>query len=165
MSDLWPCTKRNAAMLTDAGPEPLSSSVSPSVDDKIGPDVVVDTGPLNSASTNIVAEGLEHEQTSASSYLPDMTIPLPGSINDDGTENTDSPVSIIASEDSKERRDDHEGHDETLSGVGKGGGVGQEPPSDTPEMPVFLPEKVYCSKATAVIIRTTRGVRSHCPAR
>ncbi|KAF9646332.1 hypothetical protein BDM02DRAFT_254933 [Thelephora ganbajun] len=103
-SDFRPWTKRNTAILTGAAPEPLSSSVSPSVDDKIDPDVVVDIGPSNSASMNIIAEGLKHEQTSASSYLPDMTTPSPGFINDDGTANADLPVSIIALEDTEERR-------------------------------------------------------------
>ncbi|KAF9647673.1 hypothetical protein BDM02DRAFT_2526916 [Thelephora ganbajun] len=113
------------------------------VDDKIDLDVVVDTGPLNPAPMNIIAEGLEHEQTSASSYLPDMTIPSSGSINDGGTEDTGPPFSVIASEGSEEYRDGHERHDETQSGGG--GGVYLEPlrsaPSDVPEMHVSVPAR------------------------
>lgn len=135
-SDLWPWTKRNTAILMDAAPESLSSSV----DDKINPDAVVDIGPSGSASMDVTAENQEHNHTSPSSYLPDMATPSASSVNGDGTENTDSLVSIIASEDSEEHQDNDD-RNEPESGTGQGGPVGQEPPSpapsDVPEMPVF----------------------------
>lgn len=136
-SDLWPWTKRNTAILTDVAPESLSSSI----DYKIDPDAVVDIGPSRSASMNITVENQEHEHASASSYLPDMTSPSSSSVNGDGTENTDSPVSIIASEDSEEHQDNHDRNDEPESEIGHGEPVIQEPPSpapsDVPDMPVF----------------------------
>ena len=139
-SDLWPWTKRNTAILTDVAPESLSSN-----DDKVDPDAVVDIGPSSSASTNITTENQEDEDASASSYLPEMTTPSTSSVNGDGTENTDSQVSIIASEDSEEHQDNDDRIDEPESGTGQGEGVGQEPPSpapsDVPDMPVFPPAR------------------------
>jgi hypothetical protein len=139
-SDLWPWTKRNTAILTDVAPESLTSSI----DDKVDPDAVVDIGPSSSASVNVTAENQEDERASASSYLPDMTTPS-SSVNGDGTENTDSQVSIIASEDSEEHQDNYDEIDEPESGIGQGEDVGQEPPSpapsDVPDMPVFPPAR------------------------
>ncbi|KAF9642301.1 hypothetical protein BDM02DRAFT_3193521 [Thelephora ganbajun] len=80
-SNLWSWTKRNTAVLADVVPETPSPPVSPFVGGKIYPDVMVDIGPSNSASMTIIAEGLEPEQTSASSYLLDVITPLSGSIN------------------------------------------------------------------------------------
>ena len=134
-SDLWPWTQRNTALLADATPESISSCV----DDKIDPDAVVDIGPSNSALMDMAMESLEQEDAPTSSYLPDMTTPS-SSLNGDGTEHTDSQVSIIASDDSEEPQY-AERHDEYESGAGQGSSVGQEPPSpapsDVPEMPVF----------------------------
>lgn len=137
-SDLWPWTKRNTALLADGTPESLTSSV----DDKVDPEAVVDIGPSSSASMNITVEIPEHDHASGSSYLPDMTTPSSGSTNCAGTENTDSaPVSIIASEDSEEPQDSHEGYGQPGIRTGQGRSAGQEPPSpapsDVPEMPVF----------------------------
>jgi len=142
-SDFWPWTKRNTAILADAVPEPSPPLVPPTVDDKVDPDIVVDIGPSSPTPMDSVVEDQEHEQTFASSYLPDMTTPA-GSINGDGTENTEPSVSIIASEDSEEE-DGPEGRNEPESGVGEEGGESQAPPSpaasDVPEMPVFLPAR------------------------
>ena len=141
-SDFWPWTKRNTAILADAVPEPPSPSVSPTDDDKVGPDVVVDIGPSSPTPMDVVVEDQEHEQTFASSYLPDMTTPSE-SLNGDGTGSTEPPVSIIASEDSGE--DGREGRDGPETGEGEGGSESQAPPSpaasDVPEMPVFLPAR------------------------
>ena len=140
-SDFWPWAKRNTAILTDAVPEPSLSSMSPSVDDKVDPNTVVDIGPSSSAPLNIVVEDLDHEQAFPSSYLPDMTTPSSGSTNGDGTENTDPAVSIIASEDD----DGHDKHGGPESGAGERGNESKVPPSpapsDVPEMPVFLPAR------------------------
>ena len=140
-SDLWPWTKRNTEILTDAAPESFSSST----DNKVDPDAVVDIGPSRSPSMQIVTENREDEHASASSYLPDMTSPSSSSANGDGTENTDSQVSIIASDDSEERQDSHGRGDEPESGTGQEEPVGQEPPSpapsDVPDMPVFPPPR------------------------
>jgi hypothetical protein len=142
-SDLWPWTKRNTAILADSVHEPPQLSVSPSADDGVNPGGAAEIRPSSSAWTNVTGESPGYEQTLASSYLPDMTTPSSGSINDDGTENTDPPVSIIASEDSEGPDNGHEGHDEPGSGVV--GGRGQVPPSpapsEVPEMPVFSPAK------------------------
>jgi len=136
-SDLW-------AMLVDASPEPPSSPASPSVDGGVDPGALVKTGPSTSTSMDVLVEGPEHDQTLASSYLPDMSTSSPGSINGDGT-GTDPPVSIIASEDSEEPNDSHERRGEPESGTGKGEGEAQVPPSpapsDVPDMPVFQPTK------------------------
>ena len=140
-SDLWPWTKRNTAILVDAVHEPPPFSALPSADDEIDPDVA----PSSSTWTNVTAEDPEHEQSLTSSYLPDMTTPSSGSFNDDGTENTDPPVSIIASEDSEEPNNGHGRHDELESGTAEGRGQIQIPPSpapsEVPEMPVFPPAK------------------------
>ena len=147
-SDFWPWSKRNTAILADAAPEPSSaSSVAPSVDVEANPDIVVDIGPPDSTPEDAVVEDQEPEQTfaSSSSYLPDMTTPSSGSVNGGGTESTDPPVSIIASEDSEENRDGHERHLGVENGAGEGGSESQLPPSpaasDVPEMPVFLPAR------------------------
>ena len=143
-SDLWPWTKRNTAILADTVREPPAFSASPSNDDEVGPDVAVEIGPSGFAWANITMEDPDHERTSTSSYLPDMTTPSSGSIND-GTGSTDPPVSIIASEDSEEPNHGHERHDEPESRAAQGRGEGQVPPSpapsEVPEMPVFLPAK------------------------
>ena len=138
-SDLWPWTRRNAAILVDGLPEPPSPSVSPSIDNEVGTDPVVDIGPANSTSTNAVVEGSENERALSSSYLPDMATPSSGSVTGDGT---DPPVSIIASEDSEEQDSGHERNNERESRAGSEGQVPPSPaPSDVPEMPVFLPAK------------------------
>ena len=134
-SDFWPWTRRNTTVLADAVPEPPSSSASPSVDDdKVDRDIVVDIGPSSSVPVKIVVEDQEHESMS---YLPDMTTPPSGSVNGDDTENTESSVSVIASEDSGANDDGHERHG--------GNELNRVPPSpaasDVPEMPVFLPAK------------------------
>ena len=144
-SDFWPWTKRNTAILADAVPEPSSPLVSPTDDDNVGPDVVVDIGSSSPAPMDVVVEDQEHEQTFASSYLPDMTTPS-DSLNGDGSASTGPPVSIIASEDSVEGNGGHEGRDEPEIEVeGGGGNESQVPPSpaasDVPEMPVFLPAR------------------------
>ena len=140
-SDFWPWAKRSTTILSDAMSEPSPPSDSPSIDDKVDPDAVVDIGPSNSAPLNIVVEDLDHEQAFASSYLPDMTTPSSGSINGDGTENTDPAVSIIASEDND---DGHDRYDEPKNGA-EGGNENNVPPSpapsDVPEMPVFVPAR------------------------
>lgn len=137
-SDLWPWTKRNTAILADTAPESLSSSVD---DEKVDPDAVVDIGPSSSTSTNVTVEIPEHDHESASSYLPDMNTPSSSPTNGDGTEHTDSAVSIIASEYSEEPQESQEIHAEPGNGTGHGLSVGQEPPSpapsEVPEMPVF----------------------------
>ena len=144
-SDLWPWSKRNTAILVDGVHEPPPLSVLPSADDEVDPDVAVEIGPSSSIWTDVTAEDPEHERTSASSYLPDMTTPSSGSINDDGTGNTESSVSIIASDDSEEPNHGHGGHDELESGAAQGGGEGQVPPSpapsEVPEMPIFPPAR------------------------
>ena len=138
-SDLWPWSKRNTAILANAAPEPSPPSASPSVDDKGDPEAIVDIGPSSCTSADVV-EGSEHDQTLPSSYLPDMTTSSSGSLNDDGTENTDPPISIIASEDSEEHNTGQEKH-EPENGVGEGGDESRVPPSpaasDVPDMPVF----------------------------
>jgi len=143
--DLWSLTGQNAATLADASPEPPSSPALPSVDDKVDPDAVVKIGHSTSTSMDVLVEGQEHDQTLSSSYLPDMSTSSPGSINGDGTESTDPPISIIASEDSEGPNDDREGRDGPESGTGEGGGEAQVPPSpapsDVPDMPVFLPPR------------------------
>lgn len=141
-SDFWPWAKQNPAILADAAPEPLPSSVPPSVDDKVDPDTVADAGPSISVQTDIVVEDREHNQGILSSYLPDMTTPSSGgSVNGDGTEYTDPATSIIASEDNDDGHDSHDGP-ESREG---GGSESQVPPSpaasDVPEMPVFLPAR------------------------
>lgn len=142
-SDFWPWSKRNTAILADAVAE-ASPSVSPTVDDKVDPDIVVNIGPSSPTPMDIVVEDQEHEQTFASSYLPDMTTPS-GSLNGDGTEDTEPPVSIIASEDSEDGNDGHESRKESEGGAGEGENESQAPPSpaasDVPEMPVFLPAR------------------------
>ena len=138
-SDLWPWTKRNTAILTDTTQELVSSSA----DDN--PSVVVDIGPSGPGPTSTNVTVVIPESESASSYLPDMTTPSSGSVQGDGTEhteNSDSPVSIIASEDSEEYQDVHERiDDEPTNGTGQGENKCQEPPSpapsDVPEIPVF----------------------------
>lgn len=144
-SDLWPWTKRNTALLADVVHEPPQLSVSPSIDDEVRPAVAAEIRPSSSAWTNVTAEGPGHEQTLGFSYLPEMTTPSSGSFNCDGTENTDPPVSIIASEDSEEPNHGHEGHDELESGGAEGECEGRVPPSpapsEVPEMPVFPPAK------------------------
>ena len=141
-SDFWPWTKRNTAILADAVPESPSPLVSPTDNDKVAPDVVVNIGPSSPTPMDSVVEDQEHEQTFASSYLPDMTTPSE-SLNGDGTGSTGPPVSIIASEDSGE--DGHEGHDRLEVEAGEGGSEDRAPPSpaasDVPEMPVFLPAR------------------------
>ncbi|KAF9779284.1 hypothetical protein BJ322DRAFT_1113624 [Thelephora terrestris] len=133
-SDLWPWTKRNTAILTDATPESLSSSL----DDKVDPDVVVDIGPSSSTSMNVTVEIPDHDHASSSSYLPDMNTPSSSPTNGDGTEHTDSPVSIIASEYSQDQQEIQVGHEEPGSGTGHRGLEPPSPaPSDVPEMPVF----------------------------
>lgn len=138
-SDLWPWTKRNTALLTDAAPEPSP----PSIDDKIDPDPVVNIGP--SISVNVTAENEEDEHASSMSYLPDMTSPSTDSVNGDGTANTDSAVSVIASEDTEEHQDEHNGVDQPESGTRREEPLSQEPPSpapsDVPDMPVFPPAR------------------------
>jgi len=139
-SDFWPWTKRNTALLSDAVPEPPSPSDSPTDDDKVGPDVVVEIGPSSPTPMDIVVEDQEHEQTFASSYLPDMTTPSE-SLNGDGTGSTGPSVSIIASEDSGEGNDGHEGGDEPEVEVEGGQAPPSPAASDVPEMPVFLPTR------------------------
>ena len=144
-SDLWPWTKRNTAILADVVHEPPQLSVSPPVDDKVDPAVAAEIGPSSSTWTNVTTGGPEHEQTLGLSYLPEMTTPSSRSFNCDGTENTDPPVSIIASGDSEEPNHGHEGHDELESGGAEGECEGQVPPSpapsEVPEIPVFPPAK------------------------
>jgi len=141
-SDFWPWTKRNTAILADAVPEPPSPSVSPTDDDRVSANVVVDIGSSSPAPMDIVIEDQEHEQTFASSYLPDMTTPSE-SLDGDGAGSTGPPVSIIASEDSGENG--HGGRDGPEIGAGEEGSESQAPPSpaasDVPEMPVFLPAR------------------------
>ena len=142
-SDFWPWTKRNTAILADTVPEP-SPPVSPTVDDKVDPDIVVNIGPSSPTPMDIVVEDQEREQSFSSSYLPDMTTPS-GSLNGDGIADTEPAVSIIASEDSEEGNGGHETRDEPEREAGEGGSESQAPPSpaasDVPEMPVFLPAR------------------------
>jgi hypothetical protein len=134
-SDFWPWTTRNTTI--------LASSVSPSIDSKVDRDLVVEIGPSSSASMNLIVDGQDREDRSPSSYLPDMTTPSTGSVNDNDTETTDPPISIIASDDSEDNNDGHESHGGLDSGVG--GSESQPPPSpaasDVPEMPVFAPPR------------------------
>lgn len=136
-SDFWPWTNRNTVMLADAPP----ISVSSSAEGGFCLNAVVDIGPSDSTSMGASAESAENEYAAASSYLPDMTTPSSCSINGDGTENTGSVVSIIASEDSEAPRENHYTDGEPEHRTGQEESVGQEPPSpapsDVPEMPVF----------------------------
>lgn len=137
-SDLWPWSKRNTAILADVVDEPPPSSALPSADEEVDPDSAAGVEPSSCISMNITVETSDNDRASAS-YLPDMTTPSSGSTN--GTESTDPPVSIIASEDSEENNDGHERQCESENGVTKGGVEGRVPPSpapsEVPEMPIF----------------------------
>ena len=70
MSDLWPYkTKGNTAILTVVAPESFS------IEDKVGPDTVVDFGRSISTSTNVTVENQEDKQPSAS--MPKLLLQNP----------------------------------------------------------------------------------------